>query len=443
MSPSPLHLIPLGGSGEIGMNLNLYGTAGRWLMVDCGISFERTPGGSTRVVMPDLRAFRHDAHNLVGIVITHIHEDHIGAVVDLWPQLRAPVHCTPFAAAMLRLKLRDAGYADDAVPIHVHPVGSRWQLGPFDLQTLGITHSTAESTSVLIRTDAATVLHTGDFKLDPGPMLGPATDLDAFSALAPVDICVSDSTNALLPGRSASEATAAKRLRERVAGCRHRVVVATFASNLARLQSIAAAATATGRHLVVLGRSLHRMIRAARDAGYFQDFPPILPPDDVGFLPRDKVMIIATGTQAEPGAALTRIASDQHRDIRLEPGDTVLFSSKIIPGNEDDVALLHARLRDLGCRVVSEREDATIHASGHPCQDELSELYDAVQPRCVVPVHGTPQHLRGHAAFARSRGLHAVEVRNGDVLHLGPGEVRRTGEVSTGRVRRDERPQRR
>ncbi len=433
-----LHFVPLGGSGEIGLNLNLYGQGDAWLMVDCGAGFERAHGGETRVIVPDPRFIVAQRERLAGLVITHIHEDHLGAVADLWPSLRCPVHATPFAAAFLRAKLRARGL--DVVPIKEHLPGARFHVGPFDVQFLGITHSTLEAQSVVLRTSAGVVVHTGDFKLDPTPGLGPVTNLGAFKEVGDEGVLavVADSTNATKPGRSGSEEQVRLKLRELLQGRSGRVVVALFASNVARLGALAHLAGELGRHPVLLGRSLHRMLRAAHETGWLRDIPLLVPARDAGWLPREAVLALATGTQAEPGAALTRLALGTHPDLTLEEGDLVIASSKIIPGNEDIIAEQHALLRAQGVEVIDELVDPGVHASGHPCQDELKELYAALRPTTVVPVHGEPRHLRAHAALARQLGHGVAEVRNGDVVQLGPGPASVLGQVPTGRIVRVE-----
>ena len=436
MTPPALHFIPLGGSGEIGMNLNLYGHDDAWLMVDCGLGFERAEVGEDRIVAPDPRFAAALASKLVGLVITHVHLDHLGAVDMLWPRLRCPVHCTPFAAAVLRRRLMDANLLRH-VPIEEHRIGARWRLGPFDLEFVGLTHSTAESAGLVVRTPAATVFHTGDYKLDPDPTLGAVSDEGRLRALGDlgVDVVVGDSTNATREGHSRSEAQVAAHLDTLVAQATGRVVVGTFSSHVARIRTLARLAVRHGRVPILLGRSMLRMADAAREVGLFDDVPRFGSLHDAATLPRHAVLFIATGTQGESRSALDRLSRDDHPRARLEGGDTVVFSSKIIPGNEAPIARLHAGLRGRGIHVIHEGEDPDVHASGHPCRDELRALYGWLRPGCVVPVHGEARHMEAHAELARSLDLGVVSIRNGGVAHLGPGPARLLPEtVHTGRL---------
>jgi ribonuclease J len=438
MESSALYFIPLGGSGEIGMNLNVYAWQGKLLVIDCGITFERRPGGATEIHMPDPTWLARRSDQIAGLVLTHAHEDHIGAVTAMWPQLRCPVYATPFTATILRAKLAAARLVM-GVPLREVRPGGATSVGPFGIRFIGITHSTAECQSVVIETDHGRVLHTGDWKLDPAPMVGPKTDAAAFRALGSsggVLAAVSDSTNATRPGRSGSEGDVRKHLMERCGGVKGRLVVSCFASNIARIATLLEVAAAHDRHPVLMGRSLHRMVGAARASGYLDSSYSFVPVEHSGFLPRDRVMLICTGTQGEPRAAMGRLSTDSFRHMMLDPGDTAVFSSKIIPGNEQPIALLHRRLSEQGVAVVSEAEEPEVHVSGHPCRDELADFYDWVKPRCVVPVHGTPRHLEAHAELARQLGIDDVQVRNGDVLQLAPGEPRVIDRVRAGRIPR-------
>ncbi|MEL6344953.1 MAG: ribonuclease J [Myxococcota bacterium] len=419
------------------MNLNMYAWKGALMMVDCGITFERAPGGETTILMPDPTWAVRRREKLAGLVLTHAHEDHIGAVAALWPRLRCPVIATPFTAAVLNAKFSKAGI-QSAVPMKIVPAGGRTTVGPFKLRFINITHSTAESQCVVIETDHGRILHTGDWKLDPAPLVGPKTDTAALKALGQdgVIAAVSDSTNATKSGRSGSERDVREHLQSLVANRPGRVIVACFASNIARIQTMCEVARATDRHPVLLGRSLHRMTRAARATGYLSDGYGFVPIEHAGYLPREKILLICTGTQGEPLAAMSRLATDSHRHVMLDPGDVAVFSSKIIPGNELPIAWLHKRLGELGVDVISEKQDERIHVSGHPCQDELRDMYTWTNPRLVVPVHGTPRHMAAHAALSREMGIPALEVTNGAVVRLAPGEPAIIDQVQAGRVRR-------
>ncbi|HER20280.1 MAG TPA: ribonuclease J, partial [Chromatiales bacterium] len=375
LGPKDLVFVPLGGAGEIGMNLNLYGHAGKWLMVDLGITFgdDSTPG--IEIIMPDPAFIAERRDDLAGLVLTHAHEDHLGAVHWLWPQLRCPIYATPFTAAVLRRKLAEAGLEREATITEV-PMSGRFEVGPFALELVTLTHSIPEPNAVVIRTGAGTVLHTGDWKLDPDPLVGPTADEKALMRAGEEGVLamVCDSTNVLVPGTSGSEAEVRENLVELVGRMENRVAVAAFASNVARVETICRAAEAHGRRIALVGRSLKRIVEAAQETGYLTDLPPFLPEADVGYLPRDEVLLICTGSQGEPRSALSRIADDDHPDVVLEAGDTVIFSSREIPGNERSIGRLQNKLASLGIDIVTAR-DEFVHVSGHPARDELVQMY--------------------------------------------------------------------
>lgn len=418
------------------MNLNLYGHQGKWLMVDCGITFDNTHG-TTDIVMPDPTFIAKQRDALVGLVITHAHEDHLGAVAHLWPHLRCPVYATPFPAEILRRKLFDAGL--HGVPLHEVPTSSRLSLPPFDMRFVNVTHSTAESSGILIETPLGVVFHTGDFKIDRDPLVGPVTDADVLRKAGERGIlaAVSDSTNATKEGRSRSEGELREQLLRTLPRFDRRIAVACFASNIARIATFIEAAEQLDRHPIIAGRSLLRMIGAARRTGYLKRFPTEVAPRDIGYLPASKIFMICTGTQGEPGAALSRISMNDHRDVFLERGDAVVFSSKIIPGNEAPIDALHRRLRRSGIEVVSE-QDEFVHVSGHPARDELRELYGWTKPEIVIPVHGEQRHMEAHAELATSCGVRESLVPfNGAVVRLAPGPAEIVGRVKAGRLRLD------
>jgi ribonuclease J len=436
--PDELVFLPLGGAGEIGMNLNLYGYGGRWLMVDCGISFadETMPG--LEVIMPDPRFIEERRSDLVGIVVTHAHEDHLGAIQYLWPRFKTTVYATPFTAHLLRQKLVETKL-ETTVPIVEIPMSSKFSIKPFELELITLTHSIPEPNAVVVRTPAGIVLHTGDWKLDPDPLVGPTADETALRRLGEEGVLalVCDSTNALRSGEAGSEAAVGRSLEALVGQCRNRVAVACFASNVARLQSIAAAATKHDRQAALVGRSLWRIEQAARETGYLQDVPRFLTEEEAGYLPRDKVLLICTGSQGEPRSALSRIADDDHAHIVLEPGDAVIFSSRIIPGNERAINRLHNKLTHLGVEILTE-QDHFVHVSGHPAQEELQRMYQMVRPQVAVPVHGEARHLRAHVALAESCQVQqAILALNGDMVRLGPRPAAIIGQVQTGRLALD------
>lgn len=432
--PRDLFFVPLGGSGEIGMNLNLYGHDGRWLMIDCGITFEQEDG-VTHVLMPDVRFAHKRRKQLEGLVITHAHEDHLGAVVHTWDKLRCPVYATPFAAAILRRKIGEA--QADEIDLRVIDRDAPLSLGPFTLRFVDVTHSTVESQAILVGTPVGTVLHTGDFKLDDDPLVGPTTDLDALAAAADGGIvaAVSDSTNATKDVSSRSEAELRDALVQRLdAAGSGRIAVACFSSNIARIDSLARMAESLDRHPVLLGRSIRRMVGAARGCDYLPAWDAELDARDFGYLPPSKLMLICTGTQGEPGSAMDRIARGDHRDVTLERGDLVVFSSKIIPGNEDNIARLHGQLRGRNVEVVSEKE-GFVHVSGHPGRPELRRVYELARPQSVIPVHGEERHMTAHAELAKSMGLPTLVPFNGAVVQLVPGPPKILDTVEHGRVR--------
>jgi len=437
-SNDELLFLALGGAGEIGMNLNLYGTAGKWLMVDLGIGFADNTMAGVEVVMPDPEFIVERRDDLVGIVLTHAHEDHLGAVADLWPRLKAPVFATPFAASVLKRKLIDAGLRDQ-VPVTEIPLGGRFSLAPFELEMITMTHSILEPNAMAIRTKFGTVFHTGDWKIDPEPLLGDLTDEAMLKRIGDEGALamVCDSTNVFVEGEAGSESKVRKNLEALVRGHTGRVAVTCFASNLARVESIALAAVAAGRHPVLSGRALARMLESAQECGYLLDFPECVPEKQAGYLPRDKVLFICTGSQGEPRAAMAKLAGGEHRDLVLEAGDTAIFSSRVIPGNEHSVGRLQNALIARGVKVITDRE-AEIHVSGHPARDELVRVYQWVRPRIALPVHGEVRHMIEHAELAKTCQVpETVVAPNGTLVRLAPGPAEIIDHVFSGRLARD------
>jgi len=436
--PGALYFVSLGGAGEIGMNLNLYGYAGDWLILDCGVTFGDDSQPGLEVVMPDPAFIVERRDRLLGIVATHAHEDHIGAIPYLWTQLRCPVWATPFTASLLRAKLIEAGIADK-VTINVVPMSGRFAIGPFDLELITLTHSIPEPNAVALRTPVGTVLHTGDWKFDPEPLIGSTFDEMALRRLGDDGVLamVGDSTNALRPGTSGSEAELRRSLIELVGRYDARVAVACFASNVARLETIARAAAAHGREVALVGRSLWRIDKAARENGYLADLPQFLTEDEAGYISRDKIVLICTGSQGEPRSALARIAREDHPNIALETGDVVIFSSRIIPGNEKAINRLQNALVRLGIEIVTE-EDHFVHVSGHPARDELVRMYQMVRPRVAIPVHGEARHLVAHAHLAGQCQVHQpLVIQNGDMVRLTASGAVIVDEVPVGRLASD------
>lgn len=433
-----LLFVALGGAGEIGMNMSLYCCNGKWLAVDCGLTFADDTLPGIDLLFPDPTFIEERRKDLVGLVLTHAHEDHLGAVAHLWTRLNCPVYATPFTMYLLKRKLSEAGLLD-RVPLHEIEVGGSVDIDEFGVNYIQVTHSIPEAHSLAIETPHGTVVHSGDWKLDPNPLVGPTTDTAKLKAWGDkgVRALICDSTNALSPGRSQSESEVLKSLTELIGELKGRVVVTTFASNIARIGSVAEAAAANGRSLVVSGRSLHRNIEAAKACGYLQDMPAHLDENEAGYLPGENTVILCTGCQGEPRGAMSRIAMHEHRHIHLKASDTVIFSSKIIPGNEKMIGLVQNRLVYDGINVITEK-DRFVHVSGHPARDELKEYYSLVQPQVAVPVHGEARHLSRHSDLAKELGIvEAPVIENGDVLRLAPGPVEVVDHIATGRLALD------
>jgi len=430
-----LLFLPLGGCGEIGMNLNLYGHAGKWLMVDLGITFGKDDTPGVDVIMPDPSFIVERRDQLAGLVLTHAHEDHIGAVPYLWPKLRCPIYATPFTAAVLRRKLAEANLLSEARITEI-PMSGSFTVGPFEIELISITHSIPEPNAVVIRTKLGAVLHTGDWKLDPDPVIGPITDETALRALGDEGVLamICDSTNVLVEGSSGSEAEVRQSLEKLIGEYDQRIAVACFASNLARIESVTRAALAHDRHVGLVGRSLWRMVEAAQETGYLTGLPDFLDEGDIGHLPRDKVLMICTGSQGEPRSALARIARGEHPDVGLEAGDAAIFSSRIIPGNEHSIGELHNALIHRGVRIITER-DHFIHVSGHPARDDLADMYRWIKPRIAVPVHGELRHLRAHIELAQGCQVReTLLAENGTMIRLAPGPGEIVGQEVSGRL---------
>jgi len=436
---------PLGGVGEIGMNLALYGYGPKksrtWLIVDFGMSFAGDEAPGVDLVLPDIRFLEGEKKSIAGMVLTHGHEDHIGAVLDLWPRLGCPIYTTGFTAGLLEAKRAGEPGAPSSLPIQVVRSGGTVQLGPFEVEFIPVAHSIPDSHALAIRTGAGVVVHTGDWKLDPTPVVGRPTDTARLTALGDegVRAIICDSTNAIRDGISPSESDVAASLKEIVAGAKHRVAFTTFSSNVARVRGIAQAAMAAQREVVVVGRALERVIAVAREQGLLEGIPPFRSAEAYGYLPRERVVAILTGSQGEPRAALRRIADDDHPEIALSPGDLVVFSSRTIPGNEKVVNHIINALIRRGVEVMTDR-DGLVHVSGHPRRGELIEMYGFVRPQLAVPVHGEALHLHEHAKLARSLGVpEVVQCFDGQMIRLAPGPAERVGEVPFGRLYKDAR----
>lgn len=430
-----LLFLPLGGSGEIGMNLNLYGYQGKWMMVDLGVTFTQDMG--LEVLMPDPKFIVEQGKDLVGLVLTHAHEDHIGGIPYLWQRLRCPIYATPFTAALVRAKLQEAGLLHEAT-IHEIPLGGTFKIGPFDLEYVTLTHSIPEPNALIIRTKAGVVVHTGDWKIDNDPIIGEQTDVAALTKLGDEGVLalVCDSTNVFEKGHTGSEAEVRRHLIPLVQKQKGRVVIACFASNVARLATAFEAARQSGRRVALVGRSLHRMLEAARACGYIKA-DNLLKETDIKNVPADEVLLICTGSQGEPRAALSRIAARQHPHVKLEEGDTVFFSSRRIPGNEGQIKTVQEGLMEHGVAIITDK-DAHIHVSGHPSRADLKDMYTWVRPHLLVPVHGENAHMREQARWGKKCGIPKTLVpHNGQVLALNGDNPGVVDEVHWGRLALD------
>jgi ribonuclease J len=435
-----LVFLPLGGSNEIGMNFNCYGfgppDARKWIIVDVGVTFgdQTTPG--VEIILPDPQFIEDHRKDILGIILTHAHEDHIGAMGWLWPRLRAPIYATPFTAFLLREKMRERGCLDDADITEV-PLSGTITLGPFECTLITLTHSIPEPNGLSIKTPLGTILHTGDWKIDPDPLLGGPTDSDAIRRLGDEGVLamVCDSTNVFVDGVAGSEADVRVKMHELIASLKGKVAVACFASNVARMDTVCRAAEAAGRRVCLVGRSMFRMAAAAQSVGFFQGLEPFLGDAEAGRMGDDQILYLCTGSQGEQRAALSRIAEGTHPHVRLGQGDHCIFSSRVIPGNDVPIRNLQNKLSDRGVRLYSERDHPGIHVSGHPCRDELKQMYAWARPQIAVPTHGERRHLLEHVALARDLQVsQALAPRNGDMVRLAPGRAEIIDEVHAGRL---------
>lgn len=434
-----LVFLPLGGSGEIGMNLNAYGYGPpdnrKWIIVDLGITFggQDTPG--VDVILPDPSFLADQRENIIAIVLTHAHEDHIGAVAHLWPRFKTPIYATPFTAYLVREKLKEKGLEAKA-PVTVVPMEGRIQLGPFDIRFITLTHSIPEPNGLAINTPLGMIWHTGDWKLDAAPQIGAPTDSASVRALGDAGVLamVCDSTNVFVEGEAGSEEGVREALAETIAALKGKVAVTAFASNVARVESVIKAAEAAGRSVCLVGRSMFRVVGAAKSVGLLSDVRPFITEDEANKLPPSNVLYLCTGSQGESRAALARIASGEHRNVKLSTGDSVLFSSRVIPGNESAIHALWERFSERGVDVITDKQ-APIHVSGHPARDELRQMYQWARPHIAIPVHGERRHLVEHAKLALElQTPHAIPARNGDIILIAPNGPAVIDEVPSGRL---------
>ncbi|MDC0394442.1 ribonuclease J [Alphaproteobacteria bacterium] len=419
ISHDELVFVPLGGSGEIGMNVNLYHYQSDWLMIDLGISFsdETTPG--VDIILPDIRFAEAHKENLKALILTHAHEDHFGAIPYLWDRLRVPIYGTAFTLALLRRKLAEAKLSE-TIPLYEIHYNKEYNFGAFDVEFIALSHSIPDPAAIVIKTDQGQILHTGDWKLDDTPMLGNKTDTNRLKQIGDEGVIalIGDSTNAMVEGRTPSESVARQGLTEVMAKAKKAVAVTCFASNVARIDSIVAAAKANSRHVCVVGRALHRAISAARDTGYLTNLPDFVSEEDAGLMPRENLVIICTGSQGEVRAALAKIANNMHENILLQSGDMVIYSSRQIPGNENAIAKVQNQLLRRKIEIITD-EEAPVHVSGHPARDELSDLYHIIRPQIAIPVHGTARHLEAHAKLAKACQVPQTLIpENGNIINF-------------------------
>lgn len=430
-----LYFIPLGGAEQFGVNLNVYGYKGKWLAIDCGLGFadERFPG--IDILLPDPAFIESRKKDLLALVITHAHEDHIGAVAHLWPRLRCPIYASPFTAAVLRRKLSENPACRDAEVLEVG-AGEAINLKPFKVTFTPVTHSVPETAALFIETDVGNILHSGDWNLDANPTIGEATDPAPFKAFGDKGVLayIGDSTNAEVDGVSGSEGDVKIGLTALFKECPGRIAVTIFASNIGRLRSICLAAKDSGRQIALMGRSLHNMVAAARECGYMKDIPPFVDEEDMGYLPDDKIIMIVTGSQGEARAQLARMARGEHQEVTFKQGDTVVFSARPIPGNEREIIAVKNNLAASRVRIIGPRETKhIIHVSGHPARDEITQMFQWVKPQSVIAVHGERTMLEAHAALARDLQVPTTIVpNNGSVIRLYPGTPQVIDHVETG-----------
>lgn len=437
-----LVFLPLGGVGEIGMNLGVYGFGPegnrQWLMVDLGVSFAGPELPGVDLIMPDIRFLENERPNILGLVVTHAHEDHFGAILDLWPKLKIPVYCTAFTAGLLETK-RELDYSSYDVPVTLFKAGDQFELGPFAIEAIAVAHSIPEPVSLAIKTSLGTVIHTGDWKIDNEPSLGAPTDEKRFSELGDEGVLalVCDSTNSMREGVSPTEHDVLKSLTEIIANERGRVAITTFSSNVGRIISIARAAKEAGRQVLLVGRSIKRSVTVAEELGYLEGIDPFLNEEDYPYIPRDKIVMVLTGSQGEQRAALAKLSRDEMRSLALTAGDTVIYSSRSIPGNERSIIDTQNRLIDMGVKIITDH-DALVHVSGHPRRSDLKKMYEWVRPKILVPVHGEALHLAAQTVLGRQAGIKTVaEIRNGDMLKLAPEPAEIIDEVPVGQIYKD------
>ena len=435
------YFLPLGGTGEIGMNLNLYGCNHNnkedWIMIDCGVTFSQAGNPGIDLQMADPNFIAKKKNNLLGIILTHAHEDHIGAMPFIWPHFKCPIYTTKFTAALLEEKLYEHNIIFENKIIIIDDK-DQFDVGLFNIKPIGLSHSIPEMNALVIQTPNIKIFHSGDWKIDDDPIVGGKFDDNKFKELnnLDIDLLVCDSTNSIIPGRSGSESEVRDSLIEIISGIKGRVFISTFASNVARLTSVAEAAAINDRQVVLSGMGMHKIARAAKKSGYFKGLPNFVEEEDAGYLPADKTLILCTGSQGEYRAALSKIARDEHRNLYADEGDTVIFSSKMIPGNEYSILRLQNMFAKRGINVITEK-DSFVHVSGHPCEEELLEMFDILKPKFMVPVHGEFRHLMENANIANRSGIKTKVIENGELLEISKSGFEDLETVESGRIYKD------
>ena len=435
------YFLPLGGTGEIGMNLNLYGCNHNnkedWIMIDCGVTFSQAGNPGIDLQMADPNFIAKKKNNLLGIILTHAHEDHIGAMPFIWPHFKCPIYTTKFTAALLEEKLYEHNIIFENKIIIIDDK-DQFDVGLFNIKPIGLSHSIPEMNALVIQTPNLKIFHSGDWKIDDDPIVGGKFDDNKYKELnnLDIDLLVCDSTNSIIPGRSGSESEVRDSLIEIISGIKGRVFISTFASNVARLTSVAEAAAINDRQVVLSGMGMHKIARAAKKSGYFKGLPNFVEEEDAGYLPADKTLILCTGSQGEYRAALSKIARDEHRNLYADEGDTVIFSSKMIPGNEYSILRLQNMFAKRGINVITEK-DSFVHVSGHPCEEELVEMFDILKPKFMVPVHGEFRHLMENANIANRSGIKTKVIENGELLEISKSGFEDLETVESGRIYKD------
>ena len=416
---------PLGGSGEIGMNMNLYAYGNennkKWIIVDIGVSFADDSIPGIDLIYPDPGFLLDKKDDLLGIVLTHAHEDHIGAVAHIWPQLNCEIYATPFTAILVQEKFKEKKI-DISNKIKIVELNSKITLGPFKIDFITLTHSILEPNGLSIHTPVGTILHTGDWKIDPNPLIGGKIDKEKLKSIGQKGVIamICDSTNVLNPGRAGSELSVRESLLNIIEKQKNRVIITSFASNVARMETIFYCAKKTGRNISLVGRSMHRIYKAAKQCGYLSDVLEPIDARDSSKIKRDKIILLCTGSQGEPMGAMSRIISDTHPDVYMEEGDSVIFSSKMIPGNEKKLYRLQNEIVKKNINLITE-ENAFVHVSGHPNRDDLKDMYDWIKPNCVIPVHGEHRHMKEHISFAKEMQVpFSLQIENGDIIKINP-----------------------